>query len=92
MEGRELTKLTNRAAEFGISPAVFAKKLVSDNLERKTDEELTEQFELLQSKIEASNERVLSYIKEVFYVLSDIPREELDKILAPDTLTSPTDN
>ena len=81
LEGRELEKLTSRAGEFGVSPSIFAKRLVTDNLEKMTHDELAQQFELLENKIEAISGSVLAYVKEVFYVLSDMPREQLDEIL-----------
>ena len=82
LEGRELEKLTSRAGEFGVSLSIFAKKLVTDNLEKMTHEELVQQFELLENKIEFVTRSVLNYVKEVFYVLSDMPREQLDEILS----------
>jgi predicted DNA binding CopG/RHH family protein len=80
LEGRDLEKLINRASEFGLSPAMFAKKLVTENLDRQTDEELMERFEVLESKIEALSEKNLTFIKEVFYVTSNISHETLDEI------------
>ena len=80
LEGQELEKLINRAVGFGMSPAVFAKRLVTENLDRQTDEELMERFDVLESKIEMLSERNLTFIKEVFYVTGDIPRETLNEI------------
>jgi len=73
LEGRELEKLIHRASEFGTSPGLFAKKLVADNLDIKSNEELMDRFDLLEDKL-------CTYIKEVFYVLSETPAEKLDEI------------
>ena len=73
LEGRDLEKLLNRSLNFGLSPSAFAKKLVTDNLERRTDEELMERFDVLESNLKEYSNKAL---KELFQVLTDISPDE----------------
>jgi hypothetical protein len=75
LEGKELQILENQAEKFGMSPGTYARRLLVEALTKDGSGKIIDRIGLLET-------RLINAVKEVFYVVLELPHEKFDQIVS----------